>query len=186
MLYVSRLRTGTSWKTLEAEFSKLGQIESIRMYSNWAFVKMKSAKDVKSILRNKYFLTQNKRWKIKPACVSWEDPSEHDLYRHAKHQTPKTSASSSFNSNEPAYELSILQLSVNDRKRLYDILASGPAFPCKKDISVKGLTHDQLNKAKKLLKKSRTPNETTHAAPDYLLTLDNRPNPLMQAPPPMT
>jgi hypothetical protein len=112
------------------------------MYAGHAFVRMKSTKDAKAVLASKYFLTQTKRWKIRPASVICEDPTEHDLYRHAKHQTPKTTTSSSFNSNEPSYELSILQLSVTDRKRLYDILASGPAFPCKRDNAIKGLTHD--------------------------------------------
>lgn len=73
---------------------------------------------------------------------------------------------------EPVYELSVLQLSTADRQRLYEVIQGSSAFPCTRE-SVKGLSADLLNKARKLLQHSRRPTETT-APKDYLLTHDNK------------
>ena len=131
---------------------------------------MRSVSEGKNLLKSGGLLVDGKKWKIKPAARINEDPIEPDLYRHIKHQAPRAS-SSSFNSNEAIYELSVLQLSTADRQRLYEVIQSSPAFPCTRDSNIKGLSVDLINKARKLLQQSRKNADS----PNYLLETNNKP-----------
>lgn len=165
---ISNLSANASTRQIEEEVSCFGQIERLRRYANWGVVSMHSVSEGKNLLRSAGLLVDGRRWKVKPGARINEDPIEPDLYRHMKHQAPK--ASSSFNSNEAIYELSVLQLSTADRQRLYEVIQSAPAFPCTRDSNIKGLSVDLVNKARKLLQQSRKPESS-----DYLLGHDNKP-----------
>ena len=167
---LSNLCPSASTRQIEEEVSCFGQIERLRRYANWSVVCMRSVSEGKNLLRSAGLLVDGRRWKVKPAARLNEDPLEPDLYRHIKHQAPRAS-SSSFNSNEAIYEISVLQLSTADRQRLYEIIQSAPAFPCTRDSNIKGLSVDLVNKARKLLQQSRK----TIDSSDYLLGPDNKP-----------
>jgi hypothetical protein len=152
---ISRLPINVSVKQLEQELSCFGQLVRLRKYAAWAVATMRTVAEAKALIMCRQLLVDGCTWELRPGCRFDEDPPEPDLYRHVKRQTPRTSSSSSFNSNQPAYELSVLQLSIADRQRLYEVLQSGQAFPCKRDALVKGLSLDLLNKARKLLHDSR-------------------------------
>ena len=76
-----------------------------------------------------------------------------DLYKNSKKQQ-QSSASFQYNTNEPAYELSVLQLNAADRQRLYEVIQTTSAFPAKRESLVKGLSVDLQNKARRLLQNS--------------------------------
>ena len=167
---LSNLSPNVSTRQIEEEVSCFGQMERLRRYANWCVVIMHSVTEGKNLLRSGGLLVDGRKWKVKPASRINEDPIEPDLYRHIKHQAPRAS-SSSFNSNEAIYELSVLQLSTADRQRLYEVIQSAPAFPCTRDSNIKGLSVDLVNKARKLLQQSRKSSESS----DYLLNADNKP-----------
>jgi hypothetical protein len=169
VVLIGNIGLNTSLRRVEEELGCFGQIERLRRFATHVFVTMRSVAEAKALLSCGELLVDGRRWNVRPAFRQDEDPQQLDLYRHAKHQTPRAS-SASFNSNEPAYELSVLQLTVADRQRLYEVIQSGPAFPCKKDALVKGLSHDLLNKGRRLLQHSRRPAEPSA---DYLLPRDN-------------
>ena len=155
LVVISRLPLQVSIKQLEQELSCFGQLVRLRRYATWAVVTMRTVAEAKALVACRQLLVDGRVWELKAGCRLDEDPIQPDLYSHMKRQTPRTSSSSAFNSNQPAYELSVLQLSIADRQRLYEVLQSGNAFPCKKDALVKGLSLDLLNKARKLLQNSR-------------------------------
>ena len=159
LVLISRLPYQASITQLEQELNCFGQLTQLRRYANRAVATMRSAAEARSLVACRQLLVDGREWKLSAGCRVDEDPSQPDLYSHVKRQTPRTSSSSSFNSNQPVYELSVLQLSIADRQRLYEVLQSGQAFPCKKDALVKGLSLDLLNKARKLLQDSRKPVE---------------------------
>jgi len=171
-VFVSNLPVNASIRLIEEELSCFGQIERIRRYATFAIVTMKTVSDAKALMKSNGLLVDGRKWKIYPAVRINEDPYEPDLYRHLKHQAPRSHPSSS-STNEPAYELSVLQLSTADRQRLYEVIQASSAFPCNRESFVKGLSVDLLNKARKLLQHSRRPSETV-APKDYLLTHDNK------------
>lgn len=169
VILIGNIGLNTTLRRVEEELGCFGQIERLRRFATHIFATMRSVAEAKALLSCGELLVDGRRWNVRPAFRQEEDPLQLDLYRHAKHQTPRVS-SASFNSNEPAYELSILQLTVADRQRLYEVIQSGPAFPCKKDALVKGLSHDLLNKGRRLLQHSRRPAEQPT---EYLLPRDS-------------
>lgn len=159
LVIISHLPLQVSIKQLEQELTCFGQLVRLRRYATWAVATMRTVAEAKALVACRQLLVDGREWELKAGCRVDEDPKQPDLYSHMKRQTPRTSTSSSFNSNQPVYELSVLQLSIADRQRLYEVLQSGQAFPCKKDALVKGLSLDLLNKARKLLQDSRKPIE---------------------------
>ena len=154
---ISRLPVYVSVKQLEQELSCFGQLMRLRKYATWAVATMRTVAEAKALIACRQLLVDGRAWDLRAGCRLQEDPQPPDLYSHVKRLTPRTSTSSSFNSNQPAYEISVLQLSIPDRQRLYEVVQSGQAFPCKKDALVKGFSLDLVNKARKLLQDSRKP-----------------------------
>ena len=170
---ISNLPINVSVKRLEQELSCFGQLARLRKYATWAVATMRSPTEAKALLTCRQLLVDGRVWNLRPGFRTDEDPASPDLYRHAKRRSPKTSFSSSFNSNQPVYEVSVLQLSIPDRQRLYEVMQTALPFPCKKEELVKGLSVDLMNKARKLLQHSRRPPDMA-ASSDFLLTPDNK------------
>lgn len=154
---ISRLPVHVGVKQLEQELSCFGQLLRLRKYATWAVATMRTVAEAKALIACRQLLVDGRAWDLRAGVRMHEDPPQPDLYAQVKRLTPRTSTSSSFNSNQPAYEISVLQLSIPDRQRLYEVVQSGQAFPCKRDALVKGLSQDLLNKARKLLQDSRKP-----------------------------
>lgn len=160
-IILSGISPNVSTRQIEEEISCYGSVERIRRFASWSVITMRSIKEGKNLLRCGSLYIDSKKWKLKPAARLNEDPNEPDLYKNIKNQAPR--ASSSFNSTDAFYELSVLQLSTADRQRLYEVVQSSPAFPCIRENNIKGLNLELINKAKKLLNQSRRPAE------DFLL-----------------
>ena len=169
---ISNLPINVSVKSLEQELSCFGPLLRLRKYATWAVVTMRSLAEAKALLKCRQVPVDGRTWRVHPGRRLEEDPPHPDLFRHVKRTLTKTSTSG-FNTNQPIYELSVLQLSIADRQRLYEVVQTGPPFPAKREDLVKGLNSDLLNKARKLLQHSRRPPEVSSSG-DFLLTPDNK------------
>lgn len=169
---ISNLPINVSVKRLEQELSCFGVLLRLRKYATWAVATMRSVAEAKALLNCRQLLVDGRVWRLQPGWRLDEDPPQPDLYRHVKRTLTRTTTSG-FNTNQPVYELSVLQLSIADRQRLYEVVHAAPPFPAVGDDVVKGMNADLLNKARKLLQRSRRPPEVNPAV-DFLLTSDNK------------
>lgn len=169
---ISNLPINVSVKSLEQELTCFGGMQRIRKYATWAVVTMRSVAEAKSLVTCRQLPADGRTWRLHPGKRLEEDPPQPDLFHNVKRTLTKTSTSG-FNTNQPIYELSVLQLSIADRQRLYEVIQNSPPFPAKREELVKGLNADLLNKARKLLQHSRRPVEV-HSSSDFLLTPDNK------------
>lgn len=161
---LSEIPLNVSMRNLEEEISCFGTVERIRKYSDWAVICMKTVPEAKALLQSKSLLVDGKKWDIHPAQRRLEDPQEPD----------KASLS---DEGLEARELTVLQLSTADRQRLYEVIQASKAYPA--TDTVRGLSHDLLNKARRLLQQSRRPAESKTAG--FLLTEDNKPVAVVEA-----